>query len=276
LNALIRFAANAQEAYERRGGVVDALSQKTALVSWDHYDERVWYVSAQVLAYIQSTHQTLNEQTTALYVGEWALAMHRHASRCRAQMMTVKKTKDNKEAKVPIVPGGESYGLEDGPSMELTRKEAREMLKKAAQVFGSSQGAYFQRHATIERRVVEALRSSARPTSSAGVATSATSSRSGSSYHPMQSIHEVGDWVQLMQTQQQQKRPFIDTKLAPSFLPLPQQRIDIEKKKAKEKSNKEGKVVVIETKAKAKVKATRKEGLETGGDVGSSGKSKME
>ena len=273
LNALIRFASNAQEAYLRKGGVVDALSQKTALVSWDHYDERVFSVSAQVSAYIQSTHQTLNEQTTALYVGEWALAMHRHASRCRAQMMIGKKTMDNKEQKVPIVPGGESYGLEDGPSMELARKEAREMLKKAAQVFGTSHGAYFQRHIVMERLLMEALKSSARPTS-AGLSTSATSSKSGSSYHPMQSISEVGDWVQLMQTQQQ-KGPFIDTKLAPSFLPLPQQRIDKEEKKSKEKSNKEGRVVVIETKANVKVKATRKEGLETG-DVGNSGKSKME
>ena len=126
-----------RERKERRKG--------EALLQWSEWDARLIALASVLVSYIQTTHQTLDEQSTALILGEWALAAHRQAYRRREDVGGLEGGRE----------GG--YGLEEGPRKREMQLEAKRLLKKAEECLSTSQGAYFRRHILLEQEVREAL-----------------------------------------------------------------------------------------------------------------------
>jgi len=116
-----------------------------ALLEWSEWDERLIALAPVIVSSIQATHQTLDEQSTALILGEWALAVHRQAYRRR------------EDAREMLGGRGKIYGIEEGPHKRAMQEEAKRLLKKAEESLSSGQGAYFRRQIVMEREVREAL-----------------------------------------------------------------------------------------------------------------------
>jgi len=119
--------------------------KREALLEWSEWDKRLIALASVLVSYIQTTHQTLDEQSTALILGEWSLAAHRQAYRRREDVCWGEGGRE----------GG--YGLAEGLRKREMQLEAKRLLKKAEECLSTSQGAYFKRHILLEQEVREAL-----------------------------------------------------------------------------------------------------------------------
>eukprot|EP00624_Nannochloropsis_granulata_P006878 evm.model.NODE_53248_length_38388_cov_31.637205.3 len=115
-----------------------------ALLEWSEWDKRLIALAPVIVSSIQTTHQTLDEQHTALIMGEWALAAHRQAYRRREDVCGV--------------PGGRAQGycVEEGPLKRAMQEKAKRLLKKAEEYLSNTH-TYFRRHIMLEQEVREAL-----------------------------------------------------------------------------------------------------------------------